>query len=241
MNKLIRLMQSLVARISDAVKSFSTRDSFQPAACNNILGLLLHLCDLDENMRTWILRWIAFQMRNPGAKMRTALVINGNHFSKSLFFEDILTSLFPTDSRVITTDELHDKFTRWAVAPCSMVVVRGTYHARHVARMRAFVTAESVIVERRGQAPEVKPNHLNFVFLSTYSDFLPSDLGGRRFVVLEMPPAWPRHFHAAVRDEINQGGISAFMEYLMLGLDLGDFNESTQPPQPKIHRAKEAA
>lgn len=240
MNKLTRLARSFIAHVSDAVRSLNARDSFQPAGCNNIMGLLLHLCDMDEGMRTWILRWIAYQLRTPGAKMTTALVINGRNFSKTMFFEDVLTALFQGRSRVIMADELHDKFTSWAAAPCSLVIVHGRFANHHAARMRAFITAQSVVVERRDRAPETRPNHLNFVFLSKGPDFLPDSVT-RRFAVVEVPPSWPRHFHEAVHHEISQGGIAAFRKYLAEDLDMGSFNESTQPPQPKFQRRNQEA
>lgn len=228
-----------IARAVHRALGYHDLRSRRPVGCNNILVLLLHLCDMDESMRTWILRWIAFQLRTPGAKMSTALVINGQHFGKSLLFKDVLTALFAGHSRVITADQLHDKFTRWAIATCSLVVVHGAYAPRHMARMRAFVTAESFVVERRGASPETRPNHLNFVFLSGSSEFLPAEVGGRRFAVIETPPVWQRSFHDAVQDEIKNGGIQAFFDYLVRDLDMGTFNESTQPPAPAMQ--KEAA
>jgi putative DNA primase/helicase len=218
-----------------------THADLRPARCGNIRTLLLHLCDMDAGLCTWILRWIAFQLRNPDAKMSTGLIINGKHPGKSLFFEDVLDLLFGLSSRVIAADQLHDRFTSWAVAPCSLVIVHGAFVPRHAARMRAFITAESVIVERRGQAPQTRPNHLNFVFLSNSPDFLPEDVGGRRFVVVETPPEWPRSFLEAVKDEIDHGGVHDFLEYLMRDLDMGTFNESTLPPAPALRKHQEAA
>jgi putative DNA primase/helicase len=220
---------------------FPAGADLRPARCCNIRTLLLHLCDMDEQLCTWVLRWLAFQLRNPGAKMTTALVINGDHFGKSMFFERVLGPMFGSSARFITADQLHDKFTRWAVAPCSLVVVTGVFAQRHLARMRAFVTAESVVVERRGALPAMRPNHLNFIFLSSSGDFLPADVGGRRFVVVEAPPAWPPRFQEAVQAEIKQGGLDAFHEYLTRDLDMGTFNESTQPPLPALQRNHQEA
>jgi putative DNA primase/helicase len=212
----------------------------RPARCGNIKTLVLHLCDMDDQLALWVLRWVAFQLRNPGAKMTTALIINGKHPGKSLFFEDVLVQLFGAGARVILADQLHDKFANWAVAPTSMVIVHGAVEARHTARLRAFITAESVVVERRGQAPQTRRNHLNFVLLCRSPEFLP-DTGSRRFTIVETPPVWPRPFLVAVKAEIDQGGVDDFREYLMRDLDMGKFNESTLPPQPAMSAARSAA
>lgn len=222
-----------------ALKHFVDRSAYQPAGCNNVLALLLHLCDMDEELRLWILRWIAYQLRNPGAKMTTALVINGRHFDKNTFFEDVLSTLFAGESRVITADQLHDKCAAWAVASCSLVVIHGTLTQRHAIRLRDLVTAKAVVDELRGKAPQTRPNHLNFVFLSGSPDFLPADMGNRRFAIIEVPSAWPRAFHEAVHEELKNGGVKAFLEYLMRDLDMGGFNESTQPPVPALQGRKQ--
>jgi putative DNA primase/helicase len=243
MKNLLRITTFIrgVATIIYRASGFGGLGARRPVGCNNILTLLLHVCDMDERMRTWILRWIAFQLRNPGAKMRTGLVINGQHFGKSVLFKDVLTELFAGRSGVITADQLHDKFTRWAIATRALIVVHGTFAPRHIARLRALVTAETFIVERRGTAPQVRPAHLNFVFLSGSSEFLPEDVGNRRFAVIETPPVWQRSFHDAVQDEIKNGGIQALFDYLVRDLDMGTFNESTLPPLPALLKQPEAA
>jgi putative DNA primase/helicase len=219
---------------------FSPSPTWRPARCGNIKTLVLHLCDMDDQLSLWVLRWIAFQLRNPGAKMTTALIIHGKHPGKSLFFEDVLTQLFGTEACVILADQLHDRYTSWAAAPTSMTIVHGAFEPRHMARLRAFITAEEVVVERRGQAPQTRCNRLNFIFLCKAPAFLP-DTGNRRFAIVETPPAWPRPFLDAVKTEIDQGGVTDFREYLMRDLDLGKFNESTQPPLPSFRSDRRAA
>jgi putative DNA primase/helicase len=231
----------LAASISSIFKRlFPSAPTWRPARCGNIKTLLLHLCDMDDQLAIWTLRWLAFQLRNPGVKMATALIVNGKHPGKSLFFEDVLVQLFGDGARVIVADQLHDRFTSWAAAPTSMVIAYGALEPRHAARLRAFITAESVIVERRGQAPQTRRNHLNFVLLCKSPEFIP-DTGSRRFAIIETPPAWPRDFLDAVKAEIDQGGITDFREYLIRDLDIGKFNESTLPPLPAMRTERSAA
>lgn len=220
-------------------RAFAPPPSWRPARCGNIKTLLLHLCDMDDELCMWVMRWIAFQLRNPGSKMATGLIVNGRDPGKSLFFEDVLVQLFGMQARVIVAEELHDRFTSWAAAPASMVIVHGTFESRHIARLRAFITAEDVIVERRGHAPQTRRNHLNFVYLSKHPEFLP-DTGNRRFVIIETPEAWPRPFLQAVKAEIDAGGGAAFLEYLMRDLDLGSFNERTLPLSAPTDRRRAA-
>jgi putative DNA primase/helicase len=231
-----RIIDTLRAQLAAAGMTLSAHfrrvisksPNWRPAHCGNIKTLLLHLCDMDDELCMWTLRWIAFQLRNPGVKMATGLIVNGKHPGKTLFFEDVLVQLFGIHARVILADQLHDRFTEWAAAPASMVIVHGTFDPRHTARLRAFITAEDVIVERRGHAPQTRRNRLNFVYLSKEPK-LPPDTGNRRFVAIETPATWPRAFLLAVIAEINAGGVQDFLEYLMRDLDLGSFDEHTLP------------
>ena len=202
----------------------------RPTHCSNILTLLAHLCDMDEEARLWVLRWLAYPLRNPGAKMATGLIFNGGEASgKTVFFSRVIGELYGANAAQIRPRDLHSNFNPWVVG-ANLVVVDGEFARRHIARMKAFMTATPIVLEVKGQATRTIANHLNFVYLSSRDDFLPIDTGNRRFVVVEVPPARPRAFYEAVLHEIADGGIDAFRHYLLHVLVMGDFNESTLPP-----------
>jgi hypothetical protein len=229
-------------RLVTGVHSRSTVPAQQaPAHCTNIMTLLAHLCDFDDEMRQWVLRWLAFQLRNPGAQLSTALVLNGGQGSgKTLFAQHVVAALFGDAATAIRPHDLESRFNGWAV-DANLIVVDGEFSRRHLARMKSFISAESVIIDRKFQAPQTVTNRLNFVYVSSQEDFLPTDAGSRRFAVVEVPPARPQAFYEAVAHEISSGGLDAFRGYLLHGLDMGSFNATTQPPQPRIHNYQEAA
>lgn len=213
----------------------------RPAHCGNILTLLLHLCDFDHDMCTWILRWIAYPLRHPGAKMSTAIVINGGPATgKSLFFKNVVAELHGANGRVIGSDRLRGYFTGWA-ANARFAAVDGSFSSLAANRLKDLLTAESIVIERRGEPPYSQPNQLNLVFLSTGLGFLPESVASRRFLIVETPPARARTFYQAVAYEIANGGLEAFREYLVRELDMGNFNTSTQPPKARTSKQREAA
>ena len=97
------------------------------------------------------------------------------------------------------------------------------------------VAAENFTIQRMDHAPRVVPNRLNFIYVTSSPDFLPADVGNRRFTVIEVPPARQRAFYQAVAHEIAEGGAEAFRDYLMHGLDMGTFNERTLPPTAPLN------
>ena len=45
--------------------------------CGQILDLLEYLCNENDDVVRWILKWAAYPLQNPGAKMRTAIIMHG--------------------------------------------------------------------------------------------------------------------------------------------------------------------
>jgi len=245
MNSLTQFLHAPLTRLAEVfaniIKPFKRLQApiavdARPGHCGNILTLVAHLCDMDDDMQLYVLRWLAYPLRNPGAKMSTALVFNGGQGSgKGLFFTHVAAALFEDNAAKIRPNDLYSKFNYWAVG-ANLVVVDGDYAPRHLERMKAFHAAESFEITLKGHAPRTVVNRLNFVYLSNRDDFLPADTGNRRFIVVEVPPARSRGFYQAIAYEIANGGLDAFRDYLMRGLDMGNFNESTLPPSTSAPR-----
>lgn len=246
MKQIIKNMRADAIRLYNDLRARTTRQSagldVRPTHCGNILTLVAHLCDMDDDLQLYVLRWLAYPLRNPGAKMSTALVFNGGQGSgKNLFFNHVAAALYGDNAANIRPNDLYSKFNYWAVS-ANLVVVDGDYAPRHLERMKVFHAAEAFVITLEGHAPRTVVNRLNFVYLSDQEDFLPSDAGSRRFVVVEVPPARPHSFYEAIAHEIANGGLDAFRDYLMHGLDMGDFNEHTRPPAaPTQHNGRRVA
>lgn len=214
----------------------------RPAHCRNIMTLLAHLCDMDDDLRLWILRWLAYPLRNPGAKMSRALIFSGPQGTgKSLFFTHVIKELYGTKAEKVRFSDLYSRSNRWALG-ANLVMTEGAFCRRDITRLKKLITAESILLELRGEEPRTIKNQLNFVFMYSREEFLPLDAADRRFVVVEAPPARPRAFYQAIAHEIADGGVDAFRDYLMHGLDMGDFDHSTPPPmQTSAHYADRRA
>jgi putative DNA primase/helicase len=216
------------------------RAHHQPPNFANIKALLLHLCDYDEAKCEWVLRWLAYPLRSPGAKMDMGLVVNGEAGTgKSLFFNTIMRQVYGDNSvRVLDASQLHAGVHRWA-GGARLAVFEGPFSKKNATRLKELVTSMALqgaaIVGSGGRL--VRKNRVNFVFLSTSSEFLPVLESDRRLAVLEVPPRHLPRFYLAVRAEIDNGGIDAFREYLMRGLDLGGFDQHTRPPADAAQRA----
>lgn len=203
--------------------------------CEYLLDLLRYMCAGDskpDDLYQWVLRWIAYPIQHPGAKMRSALVIHGPQGTgKNMFFEAIM-AIYGVYGRIIDQGALEDKFTDWASKKLFLiadeVVARSDlYHIKN--KLKAFITGEWVRINLKNKAAYEERNHVNMVFLSNEAMPVVLEEDDRRHTVIWTPEKLSRDFYAGVRSEIDNGGIEALHDYL-LHVDLADFGESTLPP-----------
>lgn len=206
--------------------------------CNTLIELLEYLCSEEENYRTvfdWVIKWIAYPIQHPGAKMRTALVFHGPQGTgKNLFFEAVM-AIYGEYGRIVDQAAIEDKFNDWASRKLLMiadeVVARQElYHVKN--KLKSFVTGEWIRINPKNVAAHDEKNHVNLVFLSNESQPLVLEKDDRRYTVIHTPEKLSADFYQNVRDELNNGGIAALHHYL-LNLDLDDFDEHSKPPLTK--------
>lgn len=225
-----RLFAATLGRVTD-------RTDHQPVNFTNIKALLLHLCDFDEELCLWVMRWMAYPLRNPGAKMDRALVVNGESGTgKNLFFNGVAARLYEVgQARTINDLKLGARFNEWAAA--QLVVVVGRYSKASAMRLKELVVADTILIDRKGEAARRRKNYMNLVFLSDSMEFLPVIETDRRLCIVEAPPRRDKAFYEAVVSEIRNGGVAAFRDYLMRDLYMGDFDQHTRPPMHAAGRA----
>ncbi len=202
-------------------------------ACLQIQALLLHLCDANDDLFMWIARWLAYPLRNPGAKMETSIIMHGDEGSgKNFFFEKVVKAIYGEYGYVIGNQQLEAPFNDWAGMKLFMVadeVVTRSELKQMKGKLKYLVSGDTIIINPKGLPEHSERNQMNFVFLSNELQPLALDKTDRRYLVVWTPQALGSAFYVGVADEIASGGIEAFYYYLMHELDMGDFNEHTKP------------
>lgn len=209
--------------------------------CEVLLDLLRYLCSAEQNsadLFTWAIRWLAYPIQHPGAKMRTALIFHGPQGTgKNLFFEAIM-AIYGEYGRIVGQAEIEDKFNDWAsrklfLIADEVVARQELYHVKN--KLKSFVTGEWIRINPKNVAAHDERNHCNVVYLSNETQPLPIEQDDRRHFVIWTPAKLSANFYQDVRDEINAGGIAALHQHL-LDIDLGDFDEHTKPPETQAKR-----
>lgn len=201
--------------------------------CVLIREHLWRLCNYREAEFWFLLRWIAYPMQNPGAKMATSIVMFGAEGpGKSLVWEKVVKRIYGEYGVTIGQAQLESQFTGWQsrklFALAEEVVSR--QEMRHYkGLLKHLVTGDTLQINEKMQSLREEANHLNFVFLSNSTVPLELDDGDRRYMVLYVDQVpGPTYFESLI-NEINAGGTEAFYHYLM-NLEMGSFSAHSKPP-----------
>lgn len=205
--------------------------------CDTLLELLYYLCTNEPDadaLFQWIVKWLAYPIQHPGAKMQTALVVHGPQGTgKSRFFE-AYAKIFGPYGRVLGQEALEDKFNAdWAekklfILADEVLARQDMYHIKN--RLKGFVTGDTIRVNPKNLPARNEKNQMNIVFLSNELQPLALELDDRRHCVVWVPPKPNETVFDAVNAEIEAGGIEALHYHLKFEVDLGDFKPWTKPP-----------
>ncbi|MEO6519389.1 MAG: DUF5906 domain-containing protein, partial [Pseudoxanthomonas sp.] len=182
----------------------------QPKAgkCDKLLELLWHMCSGEANAQQlydWVLRWIAFPIQHPGAKMKTTLVLHGPQGTgKNMFFEALM-SIYGQYGRIIDQSAIEDRFNDWASRKLFLiadeVIARSDlYHVKN--KLKAFITGDRIRINPKNMAAYEEQNHVNVVFLSNESMPVVLEEDDRRHAVIWTPEKLGVEFYQAVLAEI---------------------------------------
>lgn len=206
--------------------------------CQVLLELLEYLCSEEPNARDvyrWILKWLAFPIQHPGAKMKTALVVHGPQGTgKNLFFESVM-QIYGEYGRIIDQGAIEDKFNDWAsrklfLIADEVVARQELFHVKN--KLKGLITGDWIRINPKNVSAHDERNHVNMVFLSNEFQPTPLEKDDRRHTVIWTPTSLPPSFYLAVRDELRDGGVAALHHHL-LSLDLGDFDEHAKAPMTR--------
>ena len=211
-------------------------------ACDKLLGLLHYLCGNEANgdeIFRWVLRWMAYPLQHPGAKMASAIIMHGPQGTGKSTVWQCLAKIYGDYATVLNQRGLEDRFNSdWVDSKLFIlaeeVVTRAEmWHIKN--ELKELITGEWIRVNPKNIAAYRQRNQVNGVFLSNENQPLPLDNDDRRHCVIYTPPALSEAEYDEVFLEIENGGVDALYQYL-LDLELGDFHPKKRPPMTDAKR-----
>lgn len=209
------------------------RGSVGARGCQKILDHIFNLSGCREAEYRYLLNWIAYPLQNAGAKMDSSVIMYGAEGpGKSVLWEQVVAKIYGEYAITIGQAQLESQFTGWQssklFALCEEVVSRAE-RSQHKGQLKHLVTGRTVLINEKNLPLREETNHINFVFLSNSTIPLELDMGDRRYLVLYCGNVPQGDYFKELFNEINNGGVAEFYEYLMQ-LDLSNFNQHTRPP-----------
>lgn len=209
----------------------------KPGKCDRILELLYFLCgespeDDQAPLTDWCLKWAAYPLQHPGAKMRTSIVMHGKDGAGKNLFWGVVRAIYGKYGGIIGQQELESDFNDWSSQKLFVIAneVISRHELRHqVGKLKNLITETELQINAKNLPLRVEANRMNLVFFSNELQPIWLDGNDRRYLVVRTPKAArDAEFYAAVDAEVRAGGIEALYDYL-LRYPLGEFTEHTKP------------
>lgn len=203
-----------------------------PDKCARIIEHLWNICQENDALCHWVTSWLAYPLQNPGAKMRTALVLHGRTegTGKSML-GGIMRRLYGRYATSVGQAELQRDFNDWLSAKLFILaeeVVSRQDRVHHQGMLQALITQPTVQINPKNMPVREEENHANFMFFSNQQVPVKLNPSDRRFTVIRVERQHPAEYFEAIERELDNGGAEAFYHYL-LQYDLKGFNAFTRP------------
>lgn len=206
--------------------------------CQRLLDHLYYLCSGEDNpaeVHQWILRWLAYPIQHPGAKMRSTVVLHGGQGAgKNIVFEAVM-AIYGPYGRILDQDALTTPYNDWASRKLFLIADEVVAQAERYElknKLKTLVTGTRIRINPKHIASYEEDNHCNLVFLSNEPMPVVLEEDDRRHCVVRTPAKREKAYYDALGSEIENGGIAALHHHL-LHLDLGDFTPFTEPPRTR--------
>ena len=197
--------------------------------CERIVEHVWNLCQENEALFDWVIRWLAYPLQNPGAKMRTALVLHGRtEGTGKTKLGQVMRRIYGRYAVSVGQPELQRDFNDWMSAKLLILaeeVVSRADRAHHQGMLQNLITNDRVQINTKNMPIREEANHANFIFFSNVQIPMLLNKKDRRYTVIRVEREHPADYFAAIDHELDNGGDAAFLNYL-LKVDMKGFNPS---------------
>lgn len=150
-----------------------------------------------------LIQWLAWNVQNPGKKVRWSPVIKGvEGDGKSVLGELLQGVMGPSNVRQISPSVIGTDFTGWAEGACVGLLeeIKLTGHNKFdvLNKLKPYITNSTVEVHRKGRDTYNAHNTQNYIAFTNHADALPIGDTDRRWYVIFTPWASSSEFEAHV-------------------------------------------
>lgn len=201
-----------------------------------VLDLLYSLCMSEENcdeVYQWVIKWLAYPLQHPGAKMQTALLFFGEKqgTGKSLFFEGLMKPIYGAHGATGGQHQLEGTYSMWRSQKMYVLfeeILSRQDKYSHFGLIKHMITGRDTSISQKFRDDRTEANHLNVVMLSNEFQAVPIEPEDRRFLVVNVLNPLDESLLARINQYPPQQLSEAFYAFL-LAYPLGDYTPHTKP------------
>lgn len=208
----------------------------EPGDVKPFLDLLNFIFRDQPVTKDWFLKWSAYPIQHPGAKLFQAVLIWGvNHGTGKTLLGYTLRDIYGTNAGTIGDAELHAPFNEWARNKQFVIgeEITGSDKRQDSNRLKALITQEKINVNAKYLPVITIPDCINYFFTSNESNALFLQDSDRRVMVHEVSGLPADHPQSDYGDPglykrydawRKAGGAAYLMHYLQHEVDLTGYN-----------------
>lgn len=159
-----------------------------------VLDLLYSLCMSEDNCEEvfqWVIKWLAYPLQHPGAKMQTALLFFGEKqgTGKSLFFEGLMKPIYGEHGATGGQHQLEGTYSMWRSKKMYVLfeeILSRQDKYSHFGLIKHMITGRDTSISQKFRDDRTEANHLNVVMLSNEFQAVPIEPEDRRFLVVNV-------------------------------------------------------
>lgn len=152
--------------------------------------LMDHLFGDSANEAKWYKAWIAYQLQNPGIKLKTAVLMIGAHGAGKSMLGEIMQPIFGENYREVDIESFFSQFNEWAARSqfilANEVIVKGDEDRRkHASALKNYITRKKVTVNEKFGLKYDIADRCNIYMTANPMDSLPLENGERRYFIFK--------------------------------------------------------
>lgn len=182
------------------------------------------ICADDPTRFEYLLNWMAHAIQKPDLHGQIAIVLRGPQNTDKSFFAKTFGALFGRHFLTIS-DVRHARFNAH-LRDCIVLFVDEDISLGHERALKALLTEDTLVIERKGVDAEVMPNRVHLIIGTDTHWALPTSSYERRFLVLDMDARYMRD--GTIDADPEAGGLSNLLHALQMR-DLANFDVRALP------------
>lgn len=233
--------------VNTYTRSYPEPDRPNAGYCGDLLkGHLANLIAEPEYANT-VLNFLAYNVQNPGYKIRWAILLQGTPGCGKTFLSDAMgVVLGASNVTCVDKEALDSGWNDWAYGSQLVGIeeVRIAGHNRHdiMNRIKPLITNNSIAINERFRSTRTVENHTNYLLFTNHHDALAIDENDRRYFVIKSPMQTRQQVFDLGPDYFDDlydmlencpGGLRAFLEDYEINKD---FNPHKVPGPTKYSK-----